>query len=265
MSLNPAGTTSYHWNYSNPNKEGYSEDLVGTVVAMQEVQAREFSMTGQPGRPAFWPDGNPKMNIRIAFAMQDGSLKTITFQRAGRKQVSGEKPSLHMQLFKLTNNNMEELMGKTIFLRTWPTHPETGQRWGQGNPRLFAAQEVENDTPYQLSFPLPEEFKVPQLYANDAVSGGQPQPAMPQQIQTPTVQYQQPVYQQPQPVMQQPVYQQPVQQMPVQAGPQPQPQQATTAQIPAGMDPTVAAAMQAVGATNIQPVEPYADDGSIPF
>lgn len=269
MSLNPGGATNYNWNYSKMDKEGFSLEMTGTVVAMQEVQAREFNPASkQPGRPRFWPDGNPVMNIRIGFATPDGSLKSITFTKAGKAQIRGEKPSLHMQLYRLTSGNMLDLMGKTIHLWTWPTNPETDQPWGLNNPRLFGVEEVEGK--YELSGSLPDEFKVPELLCNDGASGGQPAPMPPQQIQQPNVmpmaggfyaappaqqypqypQYQQPQVQQTQMTMQQ---QMPaIQAMPPQSAPMPQ-----------GIDPAVAAAMQAAGAVNVQPVGGLYDD--VPF
>lgn len=267
MSLNPGGTANYSWNYSNPEREGYALELTGTIVALQEVQAREYNPgSNQPGRPSFWPDGNPKMNIRVGFATADGQLKSLTFMKAGKKQVSGEKPSLHMQLFNLTNGNMLELMGKTIHLWTWPANPNTNQPWGQGNPRLFGVEEVQG-AKYELATILPDEFKVPELYANDAVQGGQPvapPPAQMQAPQYPAAAYQQPVPQ-PQPVAQ------PVPQPMAPPAPQPMPAtqamppQAATAPAPQGMDPAVAQAMQQVGATNVQPIAapPLYDD--VPF
>ena len=244
MSLNPTGMVSYNWNYSNPNRDGYSLELWGTVVSLQEVQARAYNPGGQPGAPQFWPDGNPKMNIRMGLACPDGSLKSITFQKAGKKQVSGEKPSLHMQLFNLTNGDMMELIGKTLHLTTWPNNPNTGQTWGQNNPRLFAVDAPEDATPYELKVPLPAEFTVPELYANDGVSGGQ---AVQNQQQ-----YSQPMYAQPMqpsyPPMQntgyppvQPTYTQAYTQTPqnVQVNAQAIPPQG----MPQGMNPAIANAM----------------------
>lgn len=300
MSLNPGGMGGNSWNNSRPNDEGYSLELWGTVVSLQEVQARMYNPNSkQPGAPRFWPDGNPVMNIRMGLATPDGSLKSVTFAKAGKKQVSGEKPSLHMQLFALTNNNMMELVGKTIHLWTWPANPQTGQTWGQGNPRLFGVEEVTDGTKYELSGPLPPEFMVPELLCNDGAQGGQPMPPnMIQQPQVPPMQgnfYAAPTaqpMQQPYPyTQQQPAQYQPQgmmqPQMQQQAAPAPQamapqgmnpmaqvpttqvmsPQQ-QTAQMPQGMDPAVAQAMQAVGAVNVQPVaDPTGgiyDDG-IPF
>ena len=290
MSLNPGGIVNYNWNYSNQQRDGFSLEICGTVVSLQEVQGREYNPnSNQPGRPACWPDGNPKMNIRMGMALQDGSLKSITFSKAGKKQISGEKPSLHMQLFGLTNGNMDELIGKTVHLWTWPAHPQTGQMWGNGNPRLFGVEELKDVSPFQLASPLPHEFQVPQLYCNDGVQGGQPVAPSPQQMQTPPPmqgQFYAPPTAQPMPQYQPQAYQpQPMQQPAMQPMMQPQPaapapammQQPPAMQamppvqqsapMPQGMDPAVAQAMQAVGAVNVQPVSDtysiYDDD--IPF
>ena len=47
MAINPT-TSSNSWNYSNPDNPGYSTELVGTVVAIQEVQAMNFGPGGKP-------------------------------------------------------------------------------------------------------------------------------------------------------------------------------------------------------------------------
>lgn len=280
MSLNPAGA-SYSWNFTKPENDGYSEQLIGTIVSMQEVQAREYKPGGGVGKPKFWDDGNPVMNIRIGFALPNGDFKTFTFAKAGKKQVSGEKPSVHVQLWDLVNRgNFENLMGKTVQLTTWPAHPTTGQGWGQGNPRLFDVQEVPGIA-YQLTGSVPSEFLVPELLANDGAAGGQPtQPTAPAPtaVSTPAVPVNVPTTAAVQPVAQQPVAQpafqaqqtvapqaQPVAQQPV--VPVAQPVAATTAAVPQGMDPAVAAAMAAVGATNIQPVADQTSiyDSDIPF
>lgn len=283
MSLNPTGMGGSSWNFSRPNDEGYSLELYGTVVSLQEVQARTYNPgSNQPGAPRFWPDGNPVMNIRVGLATPEGKLKTVTFGKAGKKQISGEKPSLHMQLFSLTNRNMMDLMGKTLHLWTWTVDPETQRPWGQGNPRKFGVELV-NDQTYQLAGVLPPEYTVPELLCNDGAQGGAPNPQMIQQPQMPPMQgnfYAPPMAQ---PMQQQyPYTQQQSAQYQPQAMPQMPPQQMVpqyqqqptiqqmppqSAPMPQGMDPAVAAAMQAVGAINVQPADPtggiYDDD--IPF
>lgn len=286
MSLNPTGMGGSSWNFSRPDGEGYSLELYGTVVSLQEVQARTYNPgSNQPGAPRFWPDGNPVMNIRVGLATPEGKLKTVTFGKAGKKQISGEKPSLHMQLFNLTNRNMMDLIGKTLHLWTWTVDPETQKPWGPGNPRKFGVELVSDQT-YQLAGVLPAEYTVPELLCNDGAQGGAPNPQMIQQPQMPPMQGnfyapptaqqfpQSPQYQQYIP-QQQPQYQpqsmpqMPPQQMMPQYQQQPTIQQMPpqSAPMPQGMDPAVAAAMQAVGAINVQPADPtggiYDDD--IPF
>lgn len=259
MSLNPSGTTNYSWNYSKPDKPGYSTLLVGTVLAIQEVQKMGYTVNGRPGAPEFWPDGNPKMNIRLALATESGELKTFTFQPASKEARAGRKPSVHMSLFHLTGDtDMMNLIGKTIGIQTQEGH------YGQGNPRPWSVGEVQAG-PFSLPNELPSEFKVPQVLANNAVAGGQMQPPMQQQgygYQQPPMQqryYQQPpMQQQPMPQMQpqmqgcqQPMNPQP--QMQPQPAMQPQMQQAPQG-YPQEMDPSVAAAMQQMGVASVQEV-----------
>lgn len=274
MSINPGGQ-NYSWNYSKPDKPGYSTQLVGTVLAIQEVQKLGYTMTGQPGAPQFWPDGNPMMNIRMALATPEGELKVFVFQPAGKAARMGQKKSVHMDLFALTGNtDMMNLIGKTLCIQT-----QEG-RYGQGNPRPWFVQLVDAG-PFELGFPLPPEFKLPQVLANSAVSGGQvnaPQPVQqyqPTYQQQPMQQYQPQQYQQPQPAYQAPQPQ--YQQQPMQQYQQPQPVHQQPQQYPQGMDPNVAAAMasQAFGGpvtvtqqTPEQPTEPvgngYVYDDDMP-
>jgi hypothetical protein len=237
MSLNPGGAGNYSWNYSKPEREGYSTQLVGTVVAIQEVQKMGYTTTGQPGAPEFWPDGNPKMNIRLALVTEQGELKTFTFQPASKQARAGQKKSVHMDLFHLTGDtDMMNLIGRTLCISTKEGH------YGQGNPRPWFVQLVDAG-PFQLSQPLPPEFKLPQVLANSAVSGGrvqQPQAQQPQYQQQyqPAPQYQQPVQQQQYQPVQQPQYQQQPMYPQVQQPMYQQPQQ----QYPQ-MDPQIAQAM----------------------
>lgn len=279
MSLNPMAKFQ-SWNFSNATKDTYTKPdengnqvFIGTVVSIQEVQARDYSTTpGKLGKPRTWDNGDPVLNIRMGFADPDGNIITFTFPEAGKEQKLRKKPSVHMTMYDLSGGNMKNLIGKTLQIITWPANPQTGQAWGKGNPRLFDVQEVDAG-PFQAKDDIPNELTVDVLLCNDGASGGQ------------TVQQQQqPVYAQP--TYQQPVYQpQPiVQPMPVQPI---QPQQYPTMQttginqmangpvmaqaqpvMPNGMNPQIAAQMQTMGAVNVQPVvennDPY-DDQNIPF
>lgn len=249
MSINPGGS-NYGWNYSKPDKPGYSTQLVGTVLAIQEVQKMGYSMNGQPGAPQFWPDGNPMMNIRIVLCTPELELKTFTFQPAGKAARMGQKKSVHMDLFALTGNtDMLNLIGKTICIQTQEGY------YGQGNPRPWFVSLVEGG-PYKPMGELPSEFKVPQVLANSAASGGQvTPPAQPQYQQQPAYPQQQrpqypPVYQAQPAVIRQPQYQpvQPTVTYPQYQQPAPQPQ----------MDPAIMQAManQAFGAGTQVTYEP---------
>lgn len=294
MSLEPGGNKSYGWNYTKPDKDGYTKTLTGTVVAIQEVQKRSFNQNGQVGAPEFWPEGNPKMNQRIALATPTGELVSFTYQPASKKQFE-EGSGVHMQLYALTGNTkMSNLVGKTIQIQTkdpdedWQGNKLQGMptQYGSGFPRPFVVQEIQGVT-YQLAEPLPHEFTVAELLCDDGASGGQAVPPQniqtPQQVQpsansaVPTAQVAQvaPVVQSQPMVQQQAVQAQPVVAQPV-AEPVVQPEtmvqqqgiQPMQPQIPAGMDPQVAAAMQAVGATNVQPTTDasnYVSEDEIPF
>ena len=96
MSLDLAGTrNSDSWNYSKQDQPGYSETLVGTVLALQEMQKRDFTLNGQLGRPSVWPDGNPVFNIRMTLATQSGDIKTFVFGKQA-KQLAKVRKSLFM-------------------------------------------------------------------------------------------------------------------------------------------------------------------------
>lgn len=271
MALNPGGT-NYGWNYSKPDKPGYSTQLVGTVLAIQEIQKMGYTTTGQPGAPQFWPDGNPMMNLRLALATEQGEIKTFVFQPAGKQARMGQKKSVHMDLFHLTGDtDMMNLIGKTICIST-----QDG-RYGQGNPRPWFVQLVDAG-PFKPAMPLPPEFKLPQVLANSAVSGGQvnapqqpPQPAYYQQQPAQFHASQQPQYM---PYTQQA----PAPQMPQQYQPMPQPMQQPAPQYPQGMDPQIAQAMASqafggpVAVETVPPEKPadpvgngYVYDDEMPF
>ena len=174
MSINPTLNSnegmSYHWNYSRPDKEGFSNELVGTVLNIQEIQAREYSMNG-PGAPKFWPDGNPVMNIRMVFAIADGSIKTWTFQPAGRLAKQGKKKSVHIDLYALTGNtNMMNLVGQTVKIQT--QQPPEGFSYGVNSPRPWHVELVP-DVVYAPTVEVPAELMVEKVLCNDAASGGQ--------------------------------------------------------------------------------------------
>ncbi len=237
------------WNYTRPNDPGYSLSITGTVVSLQEVQRTKYRDDGQPGEPMFFKNGDPKYRIRMGLALPDGSLGLVYVSEAWGKQVKREIPSLHMDLIDLGGGDIRNIIGKTITVWTKEPPVVDGKVIGYGvsNPRPYHVKEEPELPRYVLSEPLDPIYLVDKLLANGAAAGGQmtapvqPQPQQP--VQQPMTQQAQP---QPQP-MQQPVQQAPHQ--PVQQQAQTQPT------MPQGMDPAVAAAMQQLGATNVQPMQ----------
>ena len=201
MSLNPIPSSQqsepHNWNYSNPNKPGYSTELVGTVYNIQEVQARTFSSNG-PGQPRFWPDGNPVFNIRMILIGPNGGYRTWTFQPASRQAREGKRKSVHLDLFALTGNtDMMNLVGKTLRITT--QEPPQGFSYSVNSPRPWHVELVP-DVTYQLNEEMDPVFDMPKVLCDNAVHGGQTQP---QPVQQPIQQMpqQMPVQQQMAPQM----------------------------------------------------------------
>lgn len=255
--LNPSAISSQQyrrWNFSNPSNPEYRDTITGTVQAIHFVQHYD-AFKKQYER---WSDGRIKWDIEMAIAEPDGQLINFSFQPASKAAREGKKPSIHVELFKLTGNtDMMNLIGKTISI----TSP--AGTYGVGNPRPFIPQIVEAG-PYQLSEPLPERYKNAKMIYDGGTEDQPPMPTYP----TPPVSMQ-PVapqvtpqgYYAPPVAQPMPQYQQPVQQMPQQFQQQvPVAPVAPVNAAPVGMDPALAAAMQAMGAQNVTPY-----DGEIPF
>lgn len=239
MSFDPVSTNDA-WNYSNPNRDGYSPEITGTVLGFQKIQAREYNPNdNKPGKPKFWPEGNPMMNIRMILCGPQGGIRTFTFQPASKEQQKGQKPSIHMDLYHLTGDTaLTNLIGNTIHIKTWEM--PNGGKYGSGNPRPFAVELVPG-VAYQPAAPLNPEYLLPEVYANEAVSGGQFQ----QQPDVPQMQAGAYAAPQAQPV-------QPVQ--PIQAQPMAQPQQPMQP-IQPQIDPAVQANTGGL-APQAQPMQP---------
>lgn len=61
------------WNFSRPDNEGFTPVLEGTLVKVSFSQARNYDANqGKFTTPAFWPDGNPKLMIRLHVADANG-------------------------------------------------------------------------------------------------------------------------------------------------------------------------------------------------
>ena len=260
------------------------------MLALQDGSLRTFTFAeasgkafkGQPNPKN--PNGEPPLHVELM------------------KLAIGH-PELLKQWVDIWHYNLDlnQLIGKTISILTGPD--PRGIPYGSGNPRKWEVGLVDAG-PFQLRDPLPDEYKQPKVYAMGP--NGQTQQPMQQQgygyQQQPPMQqgygYQQPMSGQqvyaPQPVATPPMspvgqtqqmqgmqprgfgqpqpYSQPLASpTPSNMGYQPvSPTQPANPAAPAGMDPGVAAAMQAVNAQNVQEVPPTQPapgpyDESIPF
>lgn len=173
MSLNPTqGGNTHNWNYTKPEEDGFSLKLLGTVAAIQQVQAMNFGADGRPSTPKFWPNSNePVWNIRMVLVGPKGGYRSWTFQPASKAAKEGKVKSVHIDLFNLAGGKqMTDLLGKTIEVET--EAPPAGFNYGRGNPRPWKVRLVDDQGPFQPSEPIDPQFFIPQLLANSAVSGG---------------------------------------------------------------------------------------------
>lgn len=125
------------WNYSDPQKPGYSDSLTGTVVEISNPQSINY-VTKQPET---WPDGNPKRNLRVAILTQDGEEKGWTFSPrslAAKACADALDPG-----DVRANVQITELLGKniTVFTPAGVYNQAHPRNWrvtiiGEGDPNL---------------------------------------------------------------------------------------------------------------------------------
>lgn len=122
-------SNSSFWNYGKPEKDDFSLSITGEVVEIRKVQSKVFGTK----QPAFYDDGNPKMEIWVVLKTADGgevawanirpkSNAMHAFQRA---LESAGKPG----------KNLIEVGGLIITAET--QQPPQGFTYGQKNPRPF--------------------------------------------------------------------------------------------------------------------------------
>lgn len=101
------------WNYSDPDKPGFSVTLKGTVVEISNPQALDYNTR----EPRFWPDGNPVRNLRLTVLTADGSEKNWVF---APKSKSWEAclAALDPNGDRVDRISLEELLGKSIIIST---------------------------------------------------------------------------------------------------------------------------------------------------
>ena len=106
------GSSGNGWNYSDNTKQNYMETIEGTVVEVSNPQSVNFGTK----QPEFWPDGNPKRNLRMVIKGRSGQELSWTFQPKG-KATEAILAALDPQGTK-TQVSIEELLGKFIRVQT---------------------------------------------------------------------------------------------------------------------------------------------------
>lgn len=110
------GTSSNNWNYSDPDKDNYSEFIQGTVVQIDNPQSINFGT----GKPEFWQDGNPKRNLRMTLLQADGTEVNWTFAPHA-KSLARQAIVTGMDAYDANNDgNMKMLLGLAVTVWTQP-------------------------------------------------------------------------------------------------------------------------------------------------
>ena len=219
-----ATSNSRIWNYSDPNKDDYSLELIGTVVELSDPMATKF----QSSEIDRWKDGNPKRNICITILTQDGQEKDWIFSPGSSRNPSQAMQACRNALMSagINANSLEELGGMVIGIQTQAA-PQ-GFKYGQGAPRPWVVQigNAQKSQAYRGTKHIVDEVTEGKQQAPQQaqpVMQQQPQPMMQQPTQMQPMQQAQPVMQQAQPMQMQPQpMMQPMQMQPMQMQQQPQ-------------------------------------------
>lgn len=133
LNFNRQGSGS-GWNYNDPTKDGYSTTITGDVTKIETVQALDF----QTKKPAFWPDGNPKLNIRVWLTGPNGGQKHWTFAPGGSGANASNAMKACQAAIGPNADSMVELGGKNITIVT--AEPPQGYSYGRNAPRPWTVQ-----------------------------------------------------------------------------------------------------------------------------
>lgn len=117
------------WNYSNPNNPGYSLQLGGTVVEISNPQKINYATK----QPEFWPDGNPKRNLRVTVLDSTGQEWGWTFapkSAAAKACLDALDPTGRRPV------NITELLGKLVNIST------KDGIYNQQHPREWAVEVI---------------------------------------------------------------------------------------------------------------------------
>lgn len=117
------------WNATDPNGENYHPMIQGTVVEINEVQARNF----QTKQPEFWDDGNPKLNLQLIIQAQDGREYPWTFSP---KSLAMDALKAALTGYNSKASSVVEIGG--LMVQVWTD--ESKAPYGANNPRPWGCQ-----------------------------------------------------------------------------------------------------------------------------
>lgn len=186
------------WNFSREDQDNYMPVLEGTLTKVSFDQAKNYDANQRKfTSPAFWPDGNPKINIRLHITDLGGEVWL--------HEVQPKSACLNEDwLAKSPNGSLEGLLGQHIRVEAEQKIVMPDGRvieFGSGNRRHFKVEVLgpglapSEGVDYESLERVSARAK--QQRQPGAMPPGVPRGVMGQQ-QYQAAQYQQPQYQQPQ-------------------------------------------------------------------
>lgn len=188
------------WNFSNQEAEDFRPVIEGTLFKVSFSQERQYDAAQRKFTgPAFWPDGNPKVMIRLHIKDLDGTDWLHEVKPKSHCLVEDWLPAS-------PNGNIEGLLGQHIKVEAQQPIVVNGQviQFGSGNRRHFTvtvmgpglcpSEGVDYDSLGKLqSKPQPQAQQQPRVPAG--VAGYQQQYAQQQATQVPQSRMMQHAYQ----------------------------------------------------------------------
>ena len=165
------------WNFSRQDQEGYMPVLDGTLTKVSFSQARNYDANQRKFTgPAFWPDGNPKLMIRLHVTDLNGEVWLHEIQPKSHCLNEDWLP-------KSPSGSIEGFLGQHIRIEAeQEVRTQDGRviPFGSGNrrhffvsivgPGLVASEGVDYESLEKLSSARPQAAVAPQP------QGYQPQP-----------------------------------------------------------------------------------------
>lgn len=122
------------WNFSRPDQEGFTPVLDGTLTKVSFSQARVYDANQRKFTgPAYWPDGNPKLMIRLHVTDLNGEVWLHEIQPKSHCLNEDWLP-------KSPNGNIEGFLGQHIRIEAeQEVRMQDGRviPFGSGNRRHF--------------------------------------------------------------------------------------------------------------------------------